>query len=218
MKEKKVIWLFVIILFIVLVIFFITQFSEFLRFRQSNKLQEFFTNLESQIPALNKNNPSLGNEKAKVVIFEFSDFKCSYCADMSSILDEIIKEYGDSVLLVWKDYPLQTGSWEAAKAARCAGEQDSFWPYHDLLFQNQTDLNNNYYSQAATALNLDLTKFQKCLNNPEFDILIENDVNEGFLLKADATPYFFINNFRVSGYINFSEFKGLIEQALLEFS
>jgi protein-disulfide isomerase len=214
MTDKKILWLFIIVLLIIIIVFFVAQFSEFLKFRQSNKLQEFFSNLEAQTPTLNKDNPRIGNEKARVIIFEFSDFRCSYCAEMEGVIDDILKEYSENILFVWKDYPLLDGSWGAAKAGRCANEQNNFWPYHDLLFQNQDKLDDQYYLQTATALNLDINKFQNCLNNPEIDRLIEDDVNEGFFLKADATPYFFINNFRVSGYINYAEFKGIIEQAL----
>ena len=47
-----------------------------------------------------------GNDRAKVQIVEFADFQCPACKGASTLLDQVYKEYGSSVLVVFKNYPL----------------------------------------------------------------------------------------------------------------
>lgn len=214
MANKKIFWLLIILLILIIIIFFINQLGQSFKLKESENLKKFFATLDQQTPVFKKDSPWQGNQQAKLVIFEFSDWQCPFCAQMKDVLKEVMKNYQDKILLVWKDYPLHSQSQLAAMAARCANEQNQFWPYHDLLFQNFSQLNDNYYLQAATNLNLNIDQFQRCLINPEIEKLIDNDLNEGFLLKVDATPYFFIGQTRVSGYIDYQQFSDLIEQEL----
>lgn len=215
-SDKKIIWLLISLLAIVVVIFFINQLQQSLKLSQNNQLKNFFTNLDKQTPALTNNSPDQGNPQAKLVIFEYGDFFCPPCQQAALVTEQVLKNYSDKVLFIWKDYPspLHPQSPAAAKAARCAHEQEKFWPYHDLLLANQDKLDDKFYLQAATTLDLDLNKFQQCLANQEIDQLIDTDLNEGILLQVDATPYFFIGQTRVSGYIDYQQFVDLIEQEL----
>lgn len=215
MPNKKILWLLIILLIIVMVIFFINQLKQTAKLREYKNLQKFFADLDQQTPLLKKENPKKGNEGAGLVIYEFNDFLCPYCAEMKKVLDEVMKKYNNQILLVWKDFPRLAESEKAAIAARCANEQGNFWAYHDLLFQNQNKLKEEYYIQAAGLLKLDLEKFQSCLINPEITKLVENDLTEGFLLKVDATPYFFVGQERISGYVNYNQLAQIIEQQLL---
>lgn len=216
MSNKKFLWLLFILLIIVIVIFFISQLKQTAKIQEYKNLQKFFANLDQQTPLLKKENPKKGSERAELVIFEYSDFLCPYCAEMKKVLDEVIKKYNNQILLVWKDFPRLAESEKAAVAARCANEQGNFWAYHDLLFQNQQKLNDEFYLQAAGLLKLDLEKFQNCLINPEIAKLVDNDLTEGFLLKVDATPYFFVGQEKISGFINYEELAKLIEEQLLK--
>jgi len=214
-EYKKVPWLFIIILIIILIIFLITLIKQALNFHESNQLRDFFSNLNEQTPVMTSHNPRKGNEKAKVIIYEFSDFKCTYCAEMNSVVNKIINDYQDQVLFVWKQYPLAANSTASAIAAQCANEQNKFWEYKDILFQNQNSQAEIFFQQTATGLGLDINKFQACQQSDDTADDIDDDINEGFLLQVDATPYFFINDVRVSGYINYQDFKNIIEQELV---
>lgn len=92
------------------------------------------------------NLPVLGNEKAKVSLVEFSDYQCPFCArHFTQTEPEIKSEYIDKGLVkfYYRDFPLSQihpGAQKAAEAARCAGDQGKYWQFHDLIFQNQTEI------------------------------------------------------------------------------
>jgi protein-disulfide isomerase len=84
-----------------------------------------------------------GDPKAKVTIFEYSDFECPYCArfysDAYKQIDEKYIKTGKAKI-VFKDFPLTSlhpNAVKAAEAARCAQDQGKFWEMHDKLFELQ---------------------------------------------------------------------------------
>lgn len=83
--------------------------------------------------------PAKGPEDASVLIVEFSDYQCPYCGRFArETLPSLLEEYGDQVRFVYRDFPiLGRASVGAALAAECADDQDQYWAYHDLLFENQ---------------------------------------------------------------------------------
>lgn len=90
--------------------------------------------------------PPLGQSSAKVTLIEFSDYECPFCArHFTQTEGQIVKEYIDTgkVKFYYRDFPLSQihpGAQKAAEAARCAGDQGKYWQYHDLVFQNQTNI------------------------------------------------------------------------------
>lgn len=90
--------------------------------------------------------PPLGKDSAKVTMVEFSDYQCPFCGrHFTQAEPQIKKEYIDTgkVKFYYRDFPLSQihqGAQKAAEAARCAGEQNQYWQYHDLVFQNQTSI------------------------------------------------------------------------------
>ncbi len=84
--------------------------------------------------------PVQGAANAKVTIVEFSDFQCPFCERAFPTINQIMSEYKGKVKLVYKHFPLTSihpYAQPAALAAECAREQNKFWDFHDLLFQNQ---------------------------------------------------------------------------------
>ncbi|HBQ50496.1 hypothetical protein A3B42_01365 [Candidatus Daviesbacteria bacterium RIFCSPLOWO2_01_FULL_38_10] len=87
-----------------------------------------------------------GQTGAKVTIIEFSDYQCPFCERHFSQTEGQLKtEYIDTgkVKFYYRDYPLSQihpGAQKAAEAARCAGDQNKYWQYHDLIFQNQQNI------------------------------------------------------------------------------
>lgn len=90
--------------------------------------------------------PPLGQSSAKVTMIEFSDYECPFCArHFTQTEGQLIKEYIDTgkVKFYYRDFPLSQihpGAQKAAEAARCAADQNKYWEYHDLVFQNQTSI------------------------------------------------------------------------------
>jgi protein-disulfide isomerase len=166
-------------------------------------------------PVIFSEDPVLGNPKAIISLIEFGDFKCSACKKIESSLKEILKTYPNQIKLVWKGIPGHSESEKVLLASYCAREQGKFWKYHDLLFSNQDNLDQqNIYFKLAQDINLDLKKFDRCLNNQTFFDLIQKNITQAQKLKIDATPYFFINEKKFSGAISFEKFRIIIEEEI----
>ena len=162
--------------------------------------------------------PAIGLQDAPVLIVEFSDFQCSYCARFATeTLGQILDAYGDQVRLVFRDFPLtsiHTHAQKAAEASQCAYEQGEYWEYHDLLFQNQQALDVDSLKAYAQQLGLDTGAFNECLDSGKYTSEVQNDLTQGQSYGVTGTPTFFINGRLLRGAKPFSDFQAMIEEEL----
>ncbi len=136
---------------------------------------------------------------------------------MQSALTQIQENYKDQVKLVFKDFPLtriHAQAYKAAEAARCAGDQDKYWEYHDILFANTRALQPEQLKQYATDLKLDTAQFDACLDNNAYTGAVSKDLALGTQLGVTGTPAFFVNGRFLSGAQPYSAFAELIDEAL----
>ncbi len=83
--------------------------------------------------------PSVGPKDAKVVVVEFADFQCPFCKEVKPVVKQLMTDYGDRVLFIYRDFPLVADHPQAllgAMAGACANEQGKFWEMHDKMFDN----------------------------------------------------------------------------------
>lgn len=147
---------------------------------------------------------TLGQNDAPITIVEFSDFQCPFCRNFwQDTLPSIKKDYIDTgkARIVYRNFPLSfhPGAKPAAEAADCAGEQGKFWGMHDKIFAEQTKLGQgtvNFTSDDlkkwATAIGLDKTKFNACLDSEKYASEVEKDLAEGTADGVSGTPSFFV--------------------------
>ncbi len=165
--------------------------------------------------------PFRGNKNAKVVIQQWSDFQCPFCARVEPTVDALMKEYGDRVKLVWRDKPLPMHP-DAALAAEVAREAlaqrgpDAFWKMHDKLFANQQKLKRDDLEVYATDLGLDKARVSKSLDGRTHQSVIDADDKLGTEIGISGTPAFLINNYYLSGAQPLAKFRKLVERALAE--
>ncbi len=162
--------------------------------------------------------PSIGPEDAPIVIVEFSDFQCPFC---KRFFDETYKPllaaYPDKIRFVYRNLPLTSihaEAFPAAEAAMCANDQNSFWQYHDKIFERQAELGQPAYLQFATDLGLDLSAFQECLGSNRYNEFIQKDMDFAATLGVQSTPTFFINGLALVGAQPLSAFTQLIDKEL----
>jgi protein-disulfide isomerase len=140
--------------------------------------------------------PQKGDSKAPVVIVEWADFECPYCARAAKILDEVVKNRPGHVRIVFKYFPLSShphGELTACAAA-AADIQGKFWPMHDLLFENQSSgLDSANIHELATKLGLDLAKFDRDLISDEVKTKVDKDRTEADKLGLTGTPFVWVN-------------------------
>jgi len=170
---------------------------------------------------LPKNAPTKGAAKAKVVIQEFSDFQCPFCSRVLPSLDQLMKEYGDKVQIVWRNYPLPFHN-DAQPAAQASLEvfsqkgDKAFWAYHDLLFQNQKALSRADLEKYAQQVGgIDMKAFKAALDSGKHKAAVDADIEA--VTKAGArigTPSFFINGKLLQGAQPYPAFKAAVDAAL----
>jgi protein-disulfide isomerase len=160
--------------------------------------------------------PSTGGSSAPVTIIEFSDFQCPFCRAAESSLKQVRQKYGDQVKLVYVDFPLgfHPHAMDAARAARCAADQDKFWQFHDALFLDQKKLDPDDLRQTAAKIGLDRDQFNTCFTTDKHGAGIRKDVAEGNSLGVTGTPSFFINGRELVGAQPPLKFDEVIDEEL----
>ncbi len=167
-----------------------------------------------------------GNDNAKVVITEFADMQCPACASISNTLSTIAKEYGDRILIVFKNYPLDSScnssvqarihdqACSAAILARCAGQYGKFWEFHDIAFSRQSSMNAANLKKWGTEVGLSDEQMTTCLNSKDMKDKLAEDVALGNKLGVDSTPTLFINGRKLLGGRSINDLKSEIDQLL----
>lgn len=142
--------------------------------------------------------PSRGSPMAQVTIVEFSDFECPYCGRAHPVVQQLLNEFEGRVRVVFKNFPLSAHphAMSAARAAVAAGNQGKFWEMHDLLFEHQTQLEDEDIEGYAEQLGLDMERFRTDMAAPETQRRIEQDKEEGQQAGVEGTPTFFIDGRR----------------------
>ena len=175
------------------------------------------TKIVNKIPV--GSGPVRGPATAQVTIIEFSDFQCPYCKRAEETMARIRREYGDKVRIVWRDMPLPfhpraEPAAQLARAARAQKGDAGFWTVHDLLFQNQTSLEDGDLERIAREAKLDVAKAMAAVKAKSFKKGIDEDMAVGDDFKASGTPHFFINGRRLVGALPFENFKPIIDEEI----
>jgi protein-disulfide isomerase len=175
--------------------------------------------------------PTRGAKASKVVVVNFDDFECPFCARMhQTLFPQIFKEYGDRVTFIYKDYPLlEIHPWamHAAVDANCLAAQntDAYWDFADYIHANQHEVSNEKTPPARfdaldrlTLLqgqkhNLDVVKLQSCLKAQD-ESGIKASMKEADGLGVEATPTLFINGQKVDGAVPINDIRAALDQAL----
>jgi len=174
----------------------------------------------SNISAASTANPTLGGEDAKVVITEYSDFTCPACASAAPTIKQLYEEYGDQIRIEFNGFDLNhTWSQESLEAGECALDQNYFWPYHDLLFANQSTWNNSddpveYLKNYAEEAGMNREQFSICLDSGEKSQAVADDTSVARSNNIDSTPTFYINDQELVGAKPIDEFKVIIDEEL----
>jgi protein-disulfide isomerase len=175
--------------------------------------------------------PTRGNLNAKVTVVNYDDFECPFCSRMhTTLFPGLFKEYGDRVLFIYKDYPLEEiHPWavHAAVNANCLAAQngDAYWDYADYLHANQSAINGekgrdgqNAELDKLAALqaqkhNLDIAKVQACVK-AQNDKAVRASMREGDSVGVDATPTMFVNGQKLDGAVPADEVRAALDRAL----
>ena len=152
-----------------------------------------------------------GSDQAQVQVVEFIDFQCSSCQRMSVAMEVLHKEYGERVLFVVKNFPLDKQchtkmarsihqhACDLALLARCAGQYGKFWQYHDLAFANQQDASEDTIVAWAKQVGLNEEQISSCRDARGILEKIKDDIALGSKIGVAGTPAVFINGNKYIG-------------------
>ncbi|MFZ3191556.1 MAG: thioredoxin domain-containing protein [Candidatus Sulfotelmatobacter sp.] len=175
--------------------------------------------------------PTRGAKSSKVVVVNFDDFECPFCSRLhQELFPEILKEYGDRITFIYKDYPLvEIHPWatHAAVDANCLAAQnaDAFWDFADYIHANQHEVSNEKTPAARfdaldrlTVLqgqkhNVDVVKLQSCIK-AQNDSAVKASMKEAEGIGVEATPTLFVNGEKIDGAVPPSELRAALDRAL----
>ncbi|HEY0379232.1 MAG TPA: thioredoxin domain-containing protein [Pyrinomonadaceae bacterium] len=171
--------------------------SEFVqKLRAGVPVQIFLAQPEPPVQTISvDDDPSRGDKAAPVTVVVFTDYQCPSCAAVHPVVDETLKNYGNRVRLVVRDFPLEMHAQarKAAEAANAANAQGKYFEYIAVLFKNQSALDVDSLKRYATELGLDRAKFDAALDSGQYAAEVSNDIAEGESYGVQATPTIFIN-------------------------
>jgi len=175
--------------------------------------------------------PTRGTKDAKVVVVNFDDFQCPFCSRMhQTLFPELLKEYGDRVEFIYKDYPLiEIHPWamHAAVDANCLAAQnnEAYWDFADHIHASQQEVNAERGRDAQFAAldrltteqgqkhNLDQAKLQSCIK-AQNESGIKASMHGAEDVGVTATPTLFVNGQEMDGAVPVSEVRAALDLAL----
>jgi protein-disulfide isomerase len=122
------------------------------------------------------------------------------------VLHKLSEKYPSDVRVIFHSYPLDNecnpslqrqihpASCLASYAAECASEQGKFWQYADRIFADQQrEFSRPDLEAHATAVGLDVTSFNNCMNSGRTKGIVRKDIEEATRIGVTATPTLVIN-------------------------
>ena len=166
-----------------------------------------------------------GPASAPVTIVKCFDFACPYCQRVASTMDELVKDYGGKVRVVYKNMIVHPEVATTAHLASCAAAKQGkylafktavwekgFLPY--ATARDPSKLGEDNLLAIAKGVGLDVAKLKKDMAGDECSALISNDMAELAKFHVDATPTFFINGIHIGGALDKESFKQIIDERL----
>jgi uncharacterized membrane protein/predicted DsbA family dithiol-disulfide isomerase len=155
---------------------------------------------------------TLGDLAAPVRIEEFTDFQCPHCGRAHAVILGLMADFPGKIRLEHRDMPLDmacnpkiekpfhANACNAAIWATCAAEQNRFWPFEHLLFENRTLLDAGHLADFANQAGLDMIEMEKCVSDGAILSKVIADITEGHARGVTGTPSVFVNGEMIVGY------------------
>jgi len=168
-------------------------------------------------PPVSERDHAQGRADALVTLVEYGDYQCPYCGAAYPVVKSLQKALGKKLRFVFRNFPLTQAhpyAMVAAEAAEAAGLQGKFWEMHDLIYENQADLEPDVLPAWAKTLKLDLEEFAIAIKKGEITKRIKEDRMSGIRSGVNGTPCFFINGARYDGRADYEPLRAALEEQL----
>lgn len=157
-----------------------------------------------------------------VTVVEFLDLECEACRAAFPGVERLRTEYGDRVTFVLRYFPIPShqNAELAARAVEAAGRQGQLEPMYQMMYETQPEWGEQTVSQRdmfvefATRLGLDVSRFERDVDDPATAERVLADRADGMELGVEGTPTFFINGSKFAGAPTYDALKAAIEREL----
>lgn len=150
-----------------------------------------------------------GENNAKIVLIEYTDFICPYCKKLfdNKTLEDAVRNQPTDVTLVLKNMPLvqlHPTAIKWAQAAYCAGKiggSNKYYAYITEAFKVEEFTDTNVLNIAKT-IGLSTIKFKICYNNQATKDGVAGSIQEGkSLFGINGTPGIVVLNRETGKYV-----------------
>jgi predicted DsbA family dithiol-disulfide isomerase len=168
--------------------------------------------IERRMPQATQGRARRGNPDSEVVLVEWGDFQCPYCARAQPLIERVIEE--EDIAVVFKHFPLSfhAAAVPAALAVEAAHEQGRFWEMHDALFGLGRDLGERIgktwsmppdgpvpFEDLAAQVGLDVERYRADFRGDAARGRVEADLAEARALNIGGTPTFVVGGIQLKG-------------------
>ncbi|KKU09887.1 MAG: Sodium/proton antiporter [Candidatus Woesebacteria bacterium GW2011_GWB1_45_5] len=179
-----------------------------------------------KVPAISGEDHIRGSKDAEIIVIEYSDFECPFCERFHPTMQQALKEYGDKIAWVYRQFPLTSihpRALPAANASECVANlagNNAFWKFADTVFGNQEKyLTDAGLSEAAVASGVKKADFSSCYSAKKFESTVTSQQTGGESAGITGTPGSFVMNkegeaWLVPGAVSFESLKATIDEAL----
>lgn len=200
-----------------------TQSGQSTQNNQSNKTESSQQTLDMsrRVPG---DPTALGDVDAPVVMIEYSEYRCPFCALFArDTLPQLVEQYVDTgkLRIEWRDFPVfGDQSVKAAVAGRAAAQQGKFWDFTREVFavapeRGHPDFPPERLIELAKKAGVEnMEQFKADMKSDKLKQKVAADAKEAASLGATGTPTFLINGKPLIGAQPLPAFEQAIDAAL----
>ena len=172
---------------------------------------------------------ALGKADAPVTLEVWTDFQCPVCGVYARTVEPLlVGRYvtPGTLRIVHHDAAFQGAkssspydeSVQAAAGARCAADQNAYWPFQDWAFANQNGENEGAFAATrltsiASAAGLDVTTWKACVATGTAQAAAKTETTDALAAGVNATPTMRLNGETIVGLKSITELGAKIEAA-----
>jgi protein-disulfide isomerase len=166
-------------------------------------------------PPASERDHSQGPAGARLTLVEYGDYQCPFCGAAYPVVKRLQGSFDWELRFIFRNFPLTEAhpfAMVAAEAAEAAALQGKFWEMHDLLFENQAQLEPAAILVWAREVGLDLEKFGTAIRQGEITRRIKEDRRSGIASGVNGTPCFFVNGARFDGPASYEALRAALKK------
>ena len=149
--------------------------------------------------------PWIGAENPRLIITEYTDYKCFQCKKMHFFLRQLIAEHPDRIRLIHRNFPMDhsfnpivkepfhIGSGKMALMAIHAVKESKFWRMNDLLFEMAGESKVIDIRKLSARLGMDAKTLAHSINDRNTRLSLQQDILSALKLQINGTPAYVIN-------------------------